>query len=57
VVFAGESGGDTPPLCAGDDAAEAAWHRVDALPPMAFDHNAIVEYAYHWWQRERERED
>ncbi len=27
---------------AGDDAASAAWHPVDSLPPMAFDHDGIA---------------
>ncbi len=26
----------------GDDAAEAAWFSADSLPPLAFDHDAIV---------------
>jgi 8-oxo-dGTP diphosphatase len=26
----------------GDDAAEAAWHALDALPDLAFDHGAVV---------------
>ncbi len=29
----------------GDDAEEAAWHRLDALPPLAFDHDRIVAAA------------
>jgi 8-oxo-dGTP diphosphatase len=27
---------------AGDDAAEVAWFDLDALPPMAFDHESIL---------------
>jgi 8-oxo-dGTP diphosphatase len=36
---------DATPLRAGDDADEAAWHPVQQLPPLAFDHQEIIEYA------------
>jgi 8-oxo-dGTP diphosphatase len=30
---------------AGDDAADAVWFDLNKLPPMAFDHNMVVEMA------------
>lgn len=30
---------------AGTDAAEAGWHRVDRVPPLAFDHDRILAVA------------
>jgi 8-oxo-dGTP diphosphatase len=36
---------DNSPLLAGTDAATAGWYPVSALPPLAFDHKRIVEYA------------
>ncbi len=31
-------------LAVADDAAESAWFPVDALPPLAFDHESILTY-------------
>src|SRR5712672_1400571 len=36
---------DKSPLLAGTDAATAGWYPVSALPPLAFDHKRIIEYA------------
>jgi 8-oxo-dGTP diphosphatase len=39
---------DLSELAAGDDAAQAVFHPVDALPPLAFDHARIVgDYLRH----------
>ena len=34
--------GEPPAVLGGDDAADAAWHRLDALPRLGFDHALIV---------------
>jgi len=36
---------DRSPLKAGTDAAEANWFPVTKLPPLAFDHRQIIDYA------------
>jgi 8-oxo-dGTP diphosphatase len=36
----------TQSLHAGTDAADAAWFAVGEVPPLAFDHKKIVEYAH-----------
>lgn len=44
VAFLSEVNG-RPDVTAGDDAAEAAWHSLADLPPLAFDHDQIVACA------------
>ena len=34
-----------PAVSAADDAADARWFPLRALPPLAFDHGAILDYA------------
>lgn len=36
---------EATPLCAADDAAEASWFPVEALPLLAFDHGEIIAFA------------
>lgn len=45
VVFGAVLSGDVPTVSGGDDAAEAAWHQLDALPHLAFDHDLVVATA------------
>ncbi|MDO4218191.1 MAG: NUDIX hydrolase [Bacteroidales bacterium] len=38
---------------AGDDAAEAAWFPINALPPMAFDHEEIMQKVCHFYLKQQ----
>ncbi len=42
VVYVAELVGELPAVMGGDDAAAARWFPVDALPPLAFDHDQVV---------------
>ncbi len=53
VAFAGEGGTGHDRVPAGDDAQSAGWFPIDALPPLAFDHQRIVEYAVAWMNERR----
>ena len=42
VVYYGFITNENSTIKAGDDAAEAAWFNLNALPPLAFDHECII---------------
>lgn len=45
VVFFGRASATRLKPEAADDAASVAWHRLDRLPPLAFDHDKILACA------------
>ena len=55
VVFFTRVSGVGPDAHAGDDAAEARWHPLDRLPPLAFDHAKILAFAKARLRRRRKR--
>ncbi len=42
IVYVGKAK-NAHELCAGDDAKNAAFYPLDALPPLAFDHGQVLE--------------
>jgi 8-oxo-dGTP diphosphatase len=46
VVFVGFTNTINTTLRAGDDATEAKWFPLNALPPLAFDHKKIIDNAF-----------
>jgi 8-oxo-dGTP diphosphatase len=45
VVFYGFTNHNNSILKAGDDASEAGWFQINELPPLAFDHQEIIEFS------------
>ncbi|MCS6851091.1 MAG: NUDIX hydrolase [Gemmataceae bacterium] len=50
IVFGARVKADQAMPQAADDAAEVAWHRLDQLPPLAFDHARILEHVRRRWE-------
>ncbi|MEZ5960261.1 MAG: NUDIX hydrolase [Hyphomonadaceae bacterium] len=50
LVFWGTVDEGTDGVAAADDAADAQWHPLSALPPLAFDHADVLERALGAWR-------
>lgn len=52
IAYVGEADWRSAAPRAADDAGDVRWFPLDALPPLAFDHARIVEYALRCVSRE-----
>ncbi len=52
TVFLGFANEDSQ-IKAGDDASSADWFSLDALPPLAFDHEQILDYAKKYLEKRK----
>jgi 8-oxo-dGTP diphosphatase len=48
VAYAGIVAAAASAVQGSDDASEARWFPVDALPPLAFDHDEVLRYGLAW---------
>ncbi|MEI7596164.1 MAG: NUDIX hydrolase [Bacteroidota bacterium] len=49
TIFVGFTNENNCKIKANDDAADAQWFDINALPEMAFDHKMIIEKAVEWY--------
>ena len=50
VVFYCDTLSFIPPTTAGDDAAQTQWFPLNQIPPLAFDHNKIIDdFVHHYF--------
>lgn len=45
VCYLARTGAKLPKIQAGDDAGHVAWHDLQSLPELAFDHAMLIERA------------
>jgi 8-oxo-dGTP diphosphatase len=46
IIYGGAFSDENTQIKVGDDAKEAAWYSINDLPPLAFDHNKIIQKAF-----------